>query len=287
VLLLFPAFNPPSPHASLLPRFPALKILCTFAPQNLKHQNMKKLILLLPSLLILFACQTKQEPAKTGTVPAQENKQQTLVVEGEKPIPASGLKDAKPPSNDTKNVSTLIHRAQELIKSKNYEEAIEYLNRAMELDAKNARIPFFHGMCYFYMKDYDNALSDFNKSLTINPSDTEVILNTGLAKYYKNDLQGAMKDYTNAISKSKRFSEAYYNRGLVKGLLKDYKGSVDDFTQAIIFKPTYPEAYYNRGLANFYKKDTMNACFDWIQANRMGSPNAQKAIDLYCEKWNH
>jgi hypothetical protein len=45
--------------------------------------------------------------------------------------------------------------------------------------------------------------------------------------------------------------------------------------------------YYNRGLANFYRRDTTKACADWIQANSMGVPDAKKAVDGYCEKWNH
>src|SRR5512133_2520319 len=218
---------PPCPHAPIPPCLHAINNLCTFAARYSNHHNMKKIaFILLPAMMLLFSCQTRQEPAKTEAepakteaAPAKENKQQTMVVEGEKPVPTNVIKDVKPPDANTKNVSTLMHRAEELIKAKSFEEAIGYLNRAMELDARNARIPFFRGMCYFNMKDYDNALADFNKSLTINPSDTEVILNSGLAKYFKNDLQGAMKDYSTAISKSKRFSEAYYNRGLVKGLL--------------------------------------------------------------------
>jgi tetratricopeptide (TPR) repeat protein len=93
-----------------------------------------------------------------------------------------------------------------------------------------------------------------------------------------------MRDYDNAIAKSKGFSKAYYNRGLARGQMQDYKGAVADFTKAIIYDPTYAEAYYNRGLAYFLTNDTNNACMDWIQANRMGAPDAMKAIDLYCEK---
>jgi hypothetical protein len=31
----------------------------------------------------------------------------------------------------------------------------------------------------------------------------------------------------------------------------------------------------------------MDACSDWIQANRMGVPEAKIAVEAYCEKWNH
>lgn len=258
----------------------------TFAPRNSIHHNMKKsLFLLLPFLFMLFACQPKQEPVKTGTVPAKNNPSETFQVEDEKPVPGSGLKDVKPPSNEAKNASTLFKRGLELIKSGKYEEGIDYLTRALENEPQNARILFNRGNAYYIMKDYDKARADFNTSLRINPSDTMVLLYSGLNKYYLDDLKGSFQDYSNAIVKSKRFATAYYNRGIVRGRLNDYKGAVEDFDKAIDIKPDYSQAYYNRGLAKLYNKDTMNACSDWMQADRMGSPNAKQALDLHCKKW--
>jgi tetratricopeptide (TPR) repeat protein len=273
-------------HASPLPCSHAIIIFSTFAAR-LKHDHiMKKLaFILLPVLIILFACQSKQGPSKTPEAAGEKKPDQTLVVEPDKTVTGNTIKDVKPPSKETKEASTLFHRGLELVQSGKYPEGIDYLTRALAEDPKNARILFNRGNAYYMTKEYDKALADFNNSLMINPSDTMVILYSGLTKYFKNDFPGAFQDFSNAIMKSKHFSQAYYNRGLVRGQLKDYKGAVDDFTQSIIIDPTYGNAYYNRGLANFYKKDTMNACFDWIQANRMGVPGAQKAVDEYCEKW--
>ena len=269
-----PASPPPCPHAIFF-------YFCI----ALKMYEMKKLTIFFLPLLALFACQSRQEPAKTVAVPDTVSKPQTLVVNEEKPVPAQGLRDVNPPSDDLKNASINFRRGMELVKEKKYDEGIDYFNRALASESKNSRIYFNRGYAYFSKKDYDNAQADFSSALQINPSDTMALLYSGLTKFYKKDLNGALKDYSAAIEKSKRYSTAYFNRGLIKGQLHDYKGAIADFTQAIIFNPEYSQAYYNRGLAYFFNKDSNNACMDWIQAMRMGAPDAQKAVDTYCEKY--
>lgn len=246
---------------------------------------MKKLaFILLPLLIVLFACQSKQGPAKTEEATGDKKPAETFVVDGEKPVHANTLKDVNPPSKDSKDGSTLFHRGLEQIQAQKYEEGIDYLNRALETDPKNGRIYFNRGFAYYSLKKYDQALADFLQSQKINPSDTMSLLYSGLTKYYKNDFQGAMEDYSKAIQNSNRFSKAYYNRGIARGQLKDYKGAIEDFTNSIKLDPYYPEAYYNRGLATFLlKKDTLNACLDWTRAAGWGSAPAQKALDLYCK----
>jgi tetratricopeptide (TPR) repeat protein len=256
---------------------------------------MKKIAILLLPVLFLFACQTKQEPAKTpaGSAEPQKNitaevPKENKLVKVEKPAQEqqNKLKPVKPGENDAKNASVLFRRGLELIEAESYPEAIDYLTRALGEEPKNSRIFFNRGFCYFNLKDFDKAQADFNSSININPADTMVVLYSGLTKYYKGDYKGAEQDYTKAISINKRFSIAYYNRGLVRGeKLGNFKGSIDDLTQAIILKPDYPKAYFNRGNAYFFNHDTNNACMDWIQANRMGVPGAQDRIDAYCEKY--
>ena len=246
---------------------------------------MKKLaFILLPLLIILFACQSKQTPVKTEEAPGDKKPAETFVVEGEKPVPDVIVKDANPAGKKPKEASTLFHRGLELIQGQKYEEGIDYLNRALETDPKNGRIYFNRGFAYYSLKKYDEALADFLQSQKINPSDTMSLLYSGLTKYYKNDFQGAMEDYTKAIQNSNKFPKAYYNRGIARGQLKDYKGAIEDFTNSIKMDPHYPEAYYNRGLATFlFKKDTLNACLDWTRAAGWGSAPAQKALDIYCK----
>ena len=245
---------------------------------------MKKLAVLIFPLILLIACQTKQEPAKTEAS-SEENKNNPAVANTEKSTPTNDLKVINPPSEEEKNLSALAKSGMELIKEKKYAEGVENLTKALALDPKNAKIHFNRGLGYYYMNDFDKDLQDFTTSLQLKPNDTITLYHSGLARFYKKDFQGAINDYNQAIQYSKKFSRAYYNRGLAKGQIRDYQGAVDDFTKAIIYDATYGEAFYNRGFANFLKHDTMNACFDWMQASRMGIPQAKQAVEEYCEKW--
>lgn len=256
---------------------------------------MKKIAFFILPALFLFACQGKQEPAKTQPEASQPQKTVTAevpkenkLVKVEKPAgeQQNKKKPVKPQNNDVENASVLFKRGLELIDAESYPEAIDYLTRALAEEPKNPRIMFNRGFCYFNLKEFDKAQADFNASITVNPSDTMVVLYSGLTKYYKGDYKGAEQDYTKAINLNKRFSIAYYNRGLVRGeRLGNFKGAIDDLTQSIILKPDYPKAYFNRGNAYFLNNDTNNACMDWIQAQRMGVAGTQERIDDYCEKY--
>jgi tetratricopeptide (TPR) repeat protein len=120
----------------------------------------KFICLILPILILLFACQSKQGPVKTDNASDEGKKPETSLVEGDQSPEDPGLKDVKPPGKDTKNASTLFKRGLELIQAQNYEEGIGYLDRALETDPKNARIFFNRGYAYYSMKKYDQALAD-------------------------------------------------------------------------------------------------------------------------------
>lgn len=71
------------------------------------------------------------------------------------------------------------------------EKAIEYLNRAIELDPKNATAYQTRGLAYYASEDYKDAVDDFLKSHDINPNSNNTLYNLGMAYYKLNDRENA------------------------------------------------------------------------------------------------
>ena len=51
-----------------------------------------------------------------------------------------------------------------------YEDVMEYLSRAIELDPEDPYAWHYRGCIYFLKKEYDNALGDFEKAIQIRSS---------------------------------------------------------------------------------------------------------------------
>ena len=72
--------------------------------------------------------------------------------------------------------------------------------------------------------NYQGAITYYTKALEINPQGASVPYNyRGDAKHKLKDYQGATADYTKAIEIDPQYASAYSNRGIAKAYLKDYQ----------------------------------------------------------------
>lgn len=84
----------------------------------------------------------------------------------------------------------------------NYNEAINYLNRAINLDYSNASYFSERGFCYLNIEQLSSASNDFNRSIALDQSN-------GKAKYGLAYIYERNSDYPNAIY--------YYKQALLMG----------------------------------------------------------------------
>ena len=136
----------------------------------------------------------------------------------------------------------------EKLKRRDYQESIDYFNRALRDNNKNIRLLTLRGYAKAQMKDYKGALKDFDLIIKMNPGN----------------------------------SDAYNHRGICKEGLGDYQGALEDFNRAIELDPFNRDAYSNRGVVKYkYLKDKQGASEDWMVAKKMGSPVAARLIKKY------
>jgi tetratricopeptide (TPR) repeat protein len=78
----------------------------------------------------------------------------------------------------------------------NYEVAISYYNKAIELDPKFAEAFYKRGNIKYIMENYDSAMQDYDEAIKLNPKLAEAYHNRGLIKYNKGDLANGRIDFT-------------------------------------------------------------------------------------------
>jgi tetratricopeptide (TPR) repeat protein len=89
----------------------------------------------------------------------------------------------------------LIDRAQALADLKRYWDAIDDLNRAIELAPKRADAYIYRGTAYRYVDARDLAAEDIDRGLALAPDSTMGLLERGNLRRLRGDAAGARQDW--------------------------------------------------------------------------------------------
>ena len=143
--------------------------------------------------------------------------------------------------------SILIHKGK-------FEDAIENLNRALDLAQGNNNKLFENkvyvnrGAAYQKLFEFDAALNDYSKAIQLNDNNPNVFLYRGYLYYQTNE----------------------------------YEQAIRDFNIVIEIDPENPFAYYNRGMTFLKQVKSDEACDDFHTACELGNTNACKMVVANC-----
>ena len=152
----------------------------------------------------------------------------------------------------------------------NYEEAIKYLDRAMELNPTDNKGLMNRGKVLEALGRYEDAIVDLKNVIKYNPQRATAYYNLGVIYDMRfRDYDKALNYYNYAIQLEPDYSNAYNNRGIVYAITGNYENAVEDFTSAINLDNRDAMAYYNRGYAYKFLGDTVRAEQDFEVAARL------------------
>lgn len=184
--------------------------------------------------------------------------------------------------NDTKKVfinpnldlqKEYFELAKEMTKRKEFNNALENFNKALEVNPKNilsAEILLERSKVKYLLNDNLGGERDLIKAKDFLNLLDEALKAYELAIEFSNsdNYESSLKAFNKAISLNPGLTGVYYNRGCTKELLKDFYGAIEDYTLAIDSKASNcQEAYFKRGYLKQYKiKDNEGALFDYNKA---------------------
>jgi len=111
------------------------------------------------------------------------------------------------------NEATLLNYAWIKMDKMEFEEAIELLTGAVNLNPKESRGYFYRGACYRQIEKWEHALSDLNKSAEIDPTAAECHYNIGNIYHQMEEYERAIGKYNEAIALDPLYSKSYVSRG--------------------------------------------------------------------------
>ena len=89
--------------------------------------------------------------------------------------------------------------AKEQFDIANYNEAIDYCNRAIDQDPNYAETYYLRGLAKHHQEQYSSAIADFGESISRNPNYTEAYYYRAEAKFGLGDSDGARGDLEKAL----------------------------------------------------------------------------------------
>ncbi len=111
---------------------------------------------------------------------------------------------------------TAYKKGVQLLKIKNYDDAIIYFQKALEYNPKLSDAYYNIAQIYIAKKDYDEAYNNYTKAIAINPKDYDSIVQAAKISYNRKNYSLVLK-YLNYIP------EDYSKYYVVKQLYKDAK----------------------------------------------------------------
>lgn len=125
----------------------------------------------------------------------------------------------------------------------------------------------------------EEALELLNKSIDLKNDEYVAWYNRGIVKSMLNLHEEALLDFEQTLLLNPGYKKAYLNRGTAKKRLTDYEGAISDYSFALTLDPSYADAFYNKGLIYemFGSKDS--ACYNYEKARELGTIKAQKKLE--------
>lgn len=182
----------------------------------------------------------------------------------------------RPAHVDHIGASTYIEKGWSLISLGDHEEAIQTLQKALQLSPGDTQAESLLGWAQMLHEDYDDALASFSKVLMKEPANSLARVNVGYICLKKQIYGEAIEHLSKAIrlgNDRKGTLYAHFYLGLAYLQREMYEDAQTFFEKALALGPNLIEAYYELGRARWFAGDHDRARLTWSEGFRANKFN--------------
>jgi tetratricopeptide (TPR) repeat protein len=140
-----------------------------------------------------------------------------------------------------------ITGAKRAVESKNFEEGLYYLDKALEIKPEISDIWNERGIVLVNLGRHKEAIASYDRALASRPDDDAAWYNRGLALANLGCYEEAIVSYDRALASRPDWATTWHNRGAALGHLGRYEEALVSFDRAVALTPG-ADSWYNRGI---------------------------------------
>lgn len=139
--------------------------------------------------------------------------------------------------------------ALDYYREKDFRQALESFNAAVELDPKFALATYYRGLTQIELGDLDAADASLHRALELDPTNFAAAFNLGALDLRKKRVDAAIQDFQHATEVNPDYAEAYEALGEVDLYAQHTDEAVRALERAVQLAPDSRKAHYNLGRA--------------------------------------
>ncbi len=163
----------------------------------------------------------------------------------------------------------------------NYEAAIEYNLKTIDMYPVSADAYFNLGYAYHLKQMIDTAIKNYRIALKFNPEHSKAYNNLALLLYEKGKVEEALNMFRTGIQHVPGDWDLHYNLGIVLNIRKQNDEAIKEFSEALKIRPDDIELHYNLGVLLNSQGQKEAAIKEFQEALKINPnhENARKALN--------
>ena len=175
------------------------------------------------------------------------------------------------------NPSALAGRAGRDLEKKDTIQAINDINKALELNPQDPNMYFQRGKIMARMLNHTAAERDFTLNFNMQPN-VEALLGRSIERRYLHKYDAAYRDIFQAATLNPNNPKIFYSFGNLQVATKNYKEADSSYSRVIQLMPNYAEAYNNRAYCELFTGNYYGTIADCNQALKLMGQNPSPIV---------
>lgn len=152
-------------------------------------------------------------------------------------------------TNDWNDAERRVERAQELFEQRKWQEALDELRAATDVNPYNASWYFNIGLTLDELGRFDDAIDAYTQALEIDGDDLQALHHLGLDLHQLGRFHEALQQFDKAQQIDPTFEASYCARILTYTELQEHDKAEEMFYLARLYKDHCEQCYYNIGVS--------------------------------------
>lgn len=152
-------------------------------------------------------------------------------------------------SDQIKSAELYYAKARCFIEKKDYNDALEACNQAIDHNSKEAKFYDQKAWLLYKLKRFNEAVDAYDDAIFLKPNETKFYNRKAYVLSKVNKRQEAIDTYDAVIKKRADYVPAYNNKGILLSKRQQYQDAIKEYDKAIKKKADYALAYNNKAVA--------------------------------------